>query len=99
LEKGEKLLDEKIINNFSHNPKELLKDWYKLKKVFKSRWSREYPTNLLQTPYQYEVAMLCRIYGEPDAQRFMITWVPLKYYVVDVRSTFNWDEILSSSLE
>jgi hypothetical protein len=43
--------------------------------------------------------MLCRLYGELDAQKFRMTWVPLLYYVADVGSTFNWVDILSSSLE
>lgn len=72
---------------------------YKLVKTFKSRPSSEYPNNLLKTPYQYVVFMLCRLYGKPDASKFLITWVPLIYYVVDVGSTFNWVNILSTSLE
>jgi len=73
LEDGEKSLDNKLIKKFSHKQKEILKAWYDLDKVFKSRPLGEYPTKLLQMPYQYAMDMLCRLYREPDAQRFKIT--------------------------
>jgi hypothetical protein len=68
-------------------------------KSFKIRPSGEYPTSLLRTLYQYVVAMLCRLYGEHDASKFMLSLVPLIYYIVDIGSSFNWDDILSTSLE
>jgi hypothetical protein len=92
-------LDENIIKEFPLKARDMFKVWYKPKKSFKSRPSGEYPTNLLRTLYQYDVAMLCKLYGEPDTSKFPLTWEPLIYYIVDVRSTFNWDDILSVSLE
>jgi hypothetical protein len=89
LEEIDKSLDEKPKNKFLHNPKDILKAWYNLDKVFKSILLGEYPTNLLKMPYQYAVAMLCILYEESDAQRSRITWVPLLYYVIGVGSYFN----------
>jgi hypothetical protein len=63
LEEGEKVLDDELVN-FPHNPKDLLKDWYKPRKHFKTRTSNEYPTNSLMFPYQYAAEMVCRLYGE-----------------------------------
>jgi hypothetical protein len=61
LEDGDKSLDEKLIKKFLHNPKELLKARYKPEKVFKSRPLGDYLTNFLKKPYQYTMAMLCRL--------------------------------------
>jgi hypothetical protein len=99
LDKGEISLDKKLIKEFPLKEKYLFKVWYNPNKPFKSIPSSEYPTNLLRMMYQYVVAMLCRLYGEPYASKFPMTWAHLIYYVVDVGSTFNWDDILSSSLE
>jgi len=67
LEEGENILDEKLVKNFPHNPRDLLKGWNKPGKHFKTKTSNEYPTNSLRLPYQYAVAMVCRIYGEPNS--------------------------------
>jgi hypothetical protein len=89
LDKGELSLDENLIKEFPLKVKDLFKVWYNPNKPFKSRPSGEYPTNLLRTPYQYVVVMLCRLYGEPDASKFPMTWEPLIYYITDVGSNFN----------
>jgi hypothetical protein len=39
--------------------------------------------------------MICRCYGELDAQKFKMSWVPLIYYIIVIGSTFSWDNILS----
>jgi hypothetical protein len=39
LEEGEKVLDDELVNNFPRNPKDLLKDWYKPRKYFKTKTS------------------------------------------------------------
>jgi len=79
--------------------RDLFKAWYNPNKEFKTRPSGEYPTNLLRMSYQYGVVMLCRLYGELDASKFTLNWEPLVYYIVGIRSTFNWDDILLESLE
>jgi hypothetical protein len=45
------------------------------------------------------VSMLCRLYKEPDASQFSLSYMPLIYYYVDEGFSFNWDDILSSNLE
>jgi hypothetical protein len=35
---------------------------------------------------------------EMDAQKFKVSWVPLIHYITTSRSSFNWDDILSSTL-
>jgi hypothetical protein len=99
LEDEERSFDKKLIKKKLHNVRELLKVSYKPSKVFKSRSSNEYPTNMPRIPYQYAVVVLCKMYEEPNAQNFIMTWVPLLYYVVDAESTFNWADILSLTLE
>jgi hypothetical protein len=44
------------------------------------------------------VVMLCRLYGESDASKFPLSYMPLIYHCVDKGLSFNWDEILSTNL-
>jgi hypothetical protein len=37
LKEEENILDDELVNNFPHNPRYLLKDWYKLGKHFKTK--------------------------------------------------------------
>jgi hypothetical protein len=99
LDKGKRSMDENIIKKFPLKSKDLLKAWYNPNKLFKSMPSSEYPNNLFRMPYQYVVVMIYRLYGVPDASKLPMTWVPLIYYIVDVELTFNWSDILSTSLE
>jgi hypothetical protein len=98
LEKGTRSLDDELLNKFPHKVKDLFKIWYNPDKTFNLRPSGEYPTTSLRTPYQYIVVMLCRLYGEQDASKFTLSLMPLIYYCVDEGSSFNWVDILSTTL-
>jgi hypothetical protein len=98
MEEGGNVLNDGLIQNFPHNPIDLLKEWYKLGKHFKTRNLNEYLTNALRFPYQYDVAMVCKLYGEPNGHKFKITWVPLIHYVTFAGSSFNWEYIISSTV-
>jgi hypothetical protein len=52
----------------------------------------------LRRPYQYMVAMLCILYGESDASKSPLSYIPLIYYFIDKGLSFNWDDILSTNL-
>jgi hypothetical protein len=80
LEKGTKKLENKLLVEFKHTTKELFPRWYKPDKQFKLRPRGGYPTTALRRPYQYMVAMLCRLYGEKDASQFSLSYMPLIYY-------------------
>jgi hypothetical protein len=99
LDEGEKILDDELVKKFPHNSREFLKDWYKPENYFKTRTSNEYPTNSLRLPYQYAVAMVCKIYREENVVKSKISWVPLIHYVTFSGSLFDWANILSSMLK
>jgi hypothetical protein len=99
LEKGIKKLDSKLLDEFEYTAKELFPKWYKADKQSKHRPKGGYPTTALRRPYQYMVAMLCKIYGEPDASQFSLSYMPLIYYCADEGFSFNWDDILSAKLK
>jgi hypothetical protein len=94
----ERKIDNKILDEFQHTTKELCPKWYKPDKQFKHRPKGGYPTISLRRPYQYMVSMLCRLYGEPDASHFSLSYMPLIYYCADKGLSFNWDDILSTNL-
>jgi hypothetical protein len=99
LERGSFLLDKDLIRKFLHKAKDLFKIWYNPDKKFKIRPSGKYPTNSLRTSYRYIVAMLCRLHGEHDTSKFTLSMIPLIYYYANMGSTFNWPNIISTSLE
>jgi hypothetical protein len=80
IEEGSKRLDGKLLSEFEYTPKDLFPKWYKADKQFKYRPKIRYPTSALRRPYQYLVAMLCRLYGEPDATQFPLSYMPLIYF-------------------
>jgi hypothetical protein len=96
--KRTKKLDNELLGGFKHTSKDLCPTWYKPDKVFKLRPTGGYPTSSLRRPYQYMVAMLCRLYGEEDASKFSLSYMPLIYYCIDKGASFNWDNILSTNL-
>jgi hypothetical protein len=95
LNEGELALDNELVKEFSQNPKELMKIWCYLGKYFRTRSSDDYPTNCVRLSYQYEVSMVCKIYGEIYEQDFKVSWVPLLHFVTSSGSSFNWPDILS----
>jgi hypothetical protein len=98
LEKGPQKLDEDLLSKFPYKGNDLFKIWYKPDIVFKHRRSGNYPTTELKTPYQYIVAMLCRLYGKKNASKFTFSLMPLIYYCTNEGLEFNWADILSGNL-
>nr|ADE77593.1 unknown [Picea sitchensis] len=98
LENGTQKLDDELLNKFPYKANDLFKIWCKPDVVFKHRQSRNYPTTGLKAPYQYIVAMLCRLYGKKDASKFTFLPMPLIYYCANEGMKFNWADILSKNL-
>jgi hypothetical protein len=73
IEAGNKKLDGQLLNELELTPKDLFPTWYKADKQFKYQPKSRYPTTNLRRPYQYMEAMLCRLYGEPDATHFPLS--------------------------
>jgi hypothetical protein len=42
--------------------------------------------------------MLCRLYGEKDASKFKLGWVPIIHQVTK-EEVFNWEHILSANIK
>jgi hypothetical protein len=98
LEKGTRSLDDELINKFQHKKNDIFNIQYKTYRTFKIRPSGEYPTTSVRTPYQYIVVILYRLYGEQDDSKFTLSLMPLIHYYVDEGLSFNWDNILSTSI-
>jgi hypothetical protein len=98
IEEGSKRLDGKLLSEFEYTLKDFFPKWYKVDKQFKYRPKSWYPTSALRRPYQYLVAMLCRLYEEFDATIFPLSYMPLIYFCADVGTSFNWANILSKNL-
>jgi hypothetical protein len=86
------------MKEFPYKPKYLMNNRWVLGKKFKTRASDDYPTNLLRPPYQYVVVMLCKLYGDPDAQKFKVSLVHLIHSITTTGSIFTWADILTSTL-
>jgi hypothetical protein len=99
LEVGNKKLDGQALSELDLTPKYLFPTWYKADKHFKYQLKRRYPTTNLKIYYQYMVAMLCILYGEPNTTHFPLSCMPLIYLCVEVGTSFNWADILSEKLK
>jgi len=64
---------------------------------FKYDKSGMYATASLANPYNYVVAMLCRLHGLPNNTKFSIEWIPLIDACVN-SYIMNWPSILSDNL-
>jgi hypothetical protein len=89
LEKGTWKLDNELLGGFKHPTKDMYPICYKPDKQFKLRPMDGYPTTFLRKPYQYMVVILCRLYEEPDASNFSLSYIPLIHYCVDEGLSFN----------
>jgi len=98
MEKGTLNMDNELLNGFKHTKKYLCCIRYKTYKQFKLKPTGGYPITLQMNPYQYMVAMLCRLYREINASNFFILYIPLIHYRADEGSCFKWDNILSTNL-
>lgn len=98
IEKRIKNLDKKLLDEFEYTPKYMFLKLYKEDKKFNHKPKGGYPTGTLRKPYQYMVAMLCRIYGEPCSSHFPFSYIPLIYYCADEGFSFNWYDIVSTNL-
>jgi hypothetical protein len=70
------------------------------KQISSSDWPKiQYPKTNLNRTYQYMVAMLCMLYGEPYATHFPLSHMPLIYFYAYVGVSFNWKDILSENIK
>jgi len=99
IEVGIKTLDGQLLSELELTPKDLFPGWYKADKQLKYRPRSRYPTINLRIPYQYMVVMLCRLYGDPYATHFPLSYMPLIYFYADVGVPFNWENMLSENLK
>lgn len=56
-----------------------------------------YATSSLSSPFCYVIAMLCRLFGKPNINKFSSYWLPLVDAVVNA-TIMNWAQILSDNL-
>jgi hypothetical protein len=98
IDKGTKMLDNKMLDEFEYTPKDLFLKCYKVEKQFEYIPKGGYPRISLRKPYQYLVVMLCLLYGDPYASQFDLSYIPLIYYCAEEGVSFNWDDMLSKYL-
>jgi hypothetical protein len=52
----------------------------------------------MRDPYIYTTYLIAILYGEKNYTHFKDAWLPLVYKIVTTGSFFNWETILSHSL-
>lgn len=57
-----------------------------------------YATGSLCSPYCFSIAMLCRLFGKPDINKFSSEWLPLADAATNA-TIMNWAQILSNNLD
>jgi len=56
-----------------------------------------YATGNLCSPYYFAAAMLCRLFGRPDINKFSSEWLPLVDAATNA-TIMDWAQILSDNL-
>ena len=59
------------------NLSETTKDWSRKEEPLKKNKNGMYSTGSLTSPYCFAAAMLCRLFGMPDINKFLSEWLPL----------------------
>ena len=76
-----------------------LRGWWEELEKFKVKKDQEYQVAGLKKVYKLVAAMLCRMYGHPDAATSSCSWVSLMYFVTINGTHFNWASLLIVALK
>ena len=76
-----------------------IRKWWAEPDRFKVKKDQEYPVAGLRTVYKLVAAMLCRLYGRPDATTFNGAWATIMDYVTVHGTRFNWASMLMGSMQ
>ena len=76
-----------------------MRGWWEEPEKFKVKKDQEYQVAGLRKVYKLVAAMLCRMYGRPDATTFSGSWVSLMYFVTVYGTCFNWASLLIAALK
>ena len=75
-----------------------IRQWWAEPDKFKVKKDQEYLVASLRKVYKLVAAMLCRLYGRPDATTFNGTWDTIMEHVMMHDTHFNWANILMTSM-
>lgn len=81
----------------NENLTECTKDWSIRDEALKKDKHGMYSIGSLTSPYCFATAMLCRLFGKPDINKFSPEWLPLLNAVVNA-TIVDWAKILSDNL-
>lgn len=86
----------KFVNKNQDLP-ETTKDWPRRDEPLKKDKHSMYGTGSLTFPYYFVAAMLCRLFGMPDINKFSSEWLPLLDAATNA-TIVDWTKILSDNL-
>ena len=81
----------------NENLAECTKDWSGRDEPLKMDKHGMYSTGSLTSPYLFAAAMLCRLFGKPEINKFSSEWLPLLNSAVN-DTIVDWAKILSDNL-
>ena len=73
------------------------KSWSAKEEPLKKDKNGMYNTGSLSSPYGFFVAMLCRLFGKPDINKFSSKWLPLLDAATNA-TIMDWAQILSNNI-
>jgi len=76
---------------------EFIKDWSRRDEPLKKDKHGMYSIGSLTSPYCFAAAMICRLFGKPDINKFSPEWLPLLNAAVNA-TIVDWAKILSDNL-
>lgn len=72
--------NKQFMENFGKENEDLAectKDWLRRDEPLKRDKHGMYSTGSLTSPYCFTIAMLCRLFGTPDINKYSSEWLPL----------------------
>jgi hypothetical protein len=77
---------------------DVIRDWWYDPNDFKFVGDKKYTVSRLKKPQKLIAITLYHLYGENDATKFELSWVPLIHQIIKA-TIFNWEHILFDNIK
>lgn len=100
LPEPQEVYNRQFIEKFTkenYDLEECIKDWSRRDETLKNDKHGMYSNGSLTSPYCFAAAMLCRLFGKPDINKFSSEWLPLLDAAINATIMY-WAKILFDNL-
>jgi hypothetical protein len=77
----------------------IMKGWWSVGQFKENSSPVEWRTSKFRKSIKIIVILLARVFERKDASSFLEKWIPIIHQIITHRSTLNWGELISSSID